>query len=175
MISKTFKIIFFLFVVSSTTVVAQETVRYTPKDKSPAEIMRYVRQAVALVMAKGDGAYAELTDPNGPWVDGSWYLYINDYNGNIVAHLNKKLVGKNMYGVRDVKGNAFYAQLQKNARSKRGYGWTEFWWPKPDLIEPAQKVGFVMNVPGKGVWVGTGIYDMKQADIDKMLKEQAGE
>lgn len=157
---------------NATSIFAQQKANYTPEDKSPEEIMRYVKQAVAFVQENGENAYSELTDPNGPWVEGDWYIYVNSFKGLIVAHLNQKLVGKNFYGVRDVKGNPFFAQLQEIAHSERGYGWTEFWWPKPNSTTPAQKIGFVMRVPGQEIWVGTGIYDMEQKDIDKILREQ---
>lgn len=175
MISKVVTLVFFFIFFSSSLIFAQEKIKYTPKNKSPEEIMRYIQQAVDYIQEKGDDAYAQLTDPDGPWVEGEWYIYVNNFKGYVVAHLNKKIVGKNMFGVRDVKGNAFYAQLQANARSKRGYGWTEFWWPKANSTVSAQKIGFVMRVPDKEVWVGTGIYDMKQEDIDKFLKEQSAQ
>jgi len=146
--------------------------KYTPKDKSPEEIIMYIKKAVAFVKEEGKGAYNELTDPNGPWVNGDWYIYVNNFKGFIEAHLNRKLVGKNFYGVRDVKGNPFFAQLQEIAYSEKGHGWVEFWWPKPNSVEPVLKIGYVMRVPGRNIWVGTGVYDMKQEDIDKILTKQ---
>ena len=99
---KSLSLIVILIVLNSTVIFSQDKSQYIPKDKSPEEIMRYVSKAVDLVLEQGEGGYAELTDPKGPWVDGTWYIYVNNFKGFILAHLNKKLEGKNMYGVRMV-------------------------------------------------------------------------
>jgi signal transduction histidine kinase len=122
---------------------------------------------------KGAGAYDELTDPNGPWVGDNYYLFLNDFEGNVVAHRIKKLVGKNLYGVRDVKGTPFVAVSQEIVRSEAGFGWYDWWWPKPNETEPSHKVGFSMRVPGQKILVGSAIYDMNPSEIKKILKKQS--
>ena len=148
---------------------AQEGKKHTPKNKTPEEIIRYVQQAVTFIQERGEDSYSELTDPNGPWVENDFYIFVCNFKGYIVAHLNKNMVGNNMYGIRDMKGNAFFARFQEIVRSKKGNGWTEYWWPKPNSTLPVRKLGFVQRVPGKELWVGTGIYDMKKEEVDRIL------
>lgn len=148
-------------------------VKMTPKDRSPKAVESYVDNAINLILKIGEKkAFAELTDPNGVWVNDDWYIYVNNFEGFVVAHINKKLVGKNLLGIRDVNGNPFYAELQKAAQRKEGQGWVEFWWPQANSKVPARKLGFVKAVPGKQIWVGTGVYDMSDDDIQKILKIQ---
>ena len=162
-----------LFLFSSLSASAGERITYTPVNKSPGKIVEYVEKAARLILEKGeDDAFLELTDPGGPWVKDDWYLYVNNFDGYVVAHLNNKLVGKKMFGVRDVKGNAFFAQFQKAAQSESGRGWVEFWWPKPNSETPSRKLGFVIRVPGRRLWVGTGVYDMSTEDIEKILERE---
>lgn len=147
--------------------------KFTPPDKTPESVMAYVDKAIQSVLKNGDKfAFAKLTDAKGPWVDGNWYIYINSYDGYVLAHLNKKLVGKNLLGTRDVKGNPFYAELQRAAQSKKKQGWVEFWWPKANSSIPARKLGFVKSVPGRRIWVGTGLYDMSDEDIKRVLNKK---
>lgn len=152
----------------SPLVLAAEQEKFTPKDNSPKEIFGYLEKAVQLIQQKGNKAYDELTDPNGPWVDGYWYLYINSYDGYNVAHLNKNMIGKYFISVRDKMGNAFFAELQKAAMSNAGRGWVEFWWPKPGETEQSRKIGFVMKIPGQRLWIGTGVYDMTDEEISNL-------
>lgn len=143
-----------------------------PKDRSPQEVVKYVENAVGLIQKLGEKrAFAELTDPKGKWVQGDWYIYVNNFDGFVVAHLNKKLEGKFLLGIRDVKGNPFFAELQMAAQSKKGHGWVEFWWPKANSKTPVRKLGFAMAVPGKRLWVGTGVYDMSKENIQEVLNK----
>ena len=151
-----------------TTIQAEEPVKFTPRNKTPDEIYGYLDNAVKLIEEKGPAAYAELTDPNGPWADGDWYLYINNYDGYNVAHANKSMIGKYFFSVRDKMGHAFFAELQKAAMSPSGRGWVEFWWPKPGETEPARKIGFVVGIPKQRLWIGTGAYDMTDEEINRL-------
>ena len=102
-------------------------------------------------------------------------IFVNNFDGYIIGHINPKLVGKTLLGLRDVKGNAFAAELQKIAKSKEGKGWSEYWWPRPDSDVAEQKVSYILRVPGKKIFVGTGIYGMGKEDIERVLKKQKPE
>jgi cytochrome c len=154
-------------------VLADEPVRFTPKSKTPEEIILYVEKSAQLFLDKGEKeAIRLLADPDGPWVDGEWYIFVNNFDGYIIGHINQKLVGKTLLGLRDVKGNAFAAELQRIAKSKKGKGWSEYWWPKPNSTVAEQKVSYILRVPGKKIFVGTGIYGMGKKDIERVLKNQ---
>lgn len=158
----------------SVSAVADDNIKHTPKDKSPGEIIRYVKEAVQLILDKGETeAFKEISDPNGPWAEGDWYVFVNDFQGYVKAHINKKIIGKTFMHVRDVKGNAFHAEAQRIAQGQPGHGWMQYWWPRATTNIAARKIGYIMRVPGKKIWVGTGVYDMKEEDVERVLKSTA--
>lgn len=160
---------FFLFIlISLPTGIVGEQVKFTPAAKTPDEIFKYLGAAVELIREKGEKAYDEITDPGGPWVEGDWYIFVNNFAGYNLAHLNKKMEGQRFFAIRDVKGIAFFAALQKEAMSDKGRGWVEYWWPKPGTTKPARKFGFVIGIPEKRIWVGTGAYDMSEENIQRL-------
>lgn len=149
-----------------------ESLKHTPSEKTPGKIVRYVDDAVQLILRLGEKkAFLVLTDPDGPWVDGEWYLFASHFDGYIIAHLNEKLVGKSFHGVRDVKGKAFFAELQRIAQSSEGKGWSEYWWPRAGSNMPERKFSYVMRVPGKKIWIGTGAYGMDSAEIENFFNK----
>lgn len=151
---------------------AETPIRQTPQSKKPAAVIQYVEKAVALIQEQGEAAYPVLTDPAGPWVEDDWYIYVNNFQGVVVAHLNKMLEGQSLLGVRDVKGNAFYARLQRIGQSKAGAGWADFWWPRAGSTTAERKLAYIMRVPGRELWVGTGIYGMAEDDVAWVLANQ---
>ncbi|MBF0099709.1 MAG: cache domain-containing protein [Desulfobacterales bacterium] len=127
---------------------------------TPEIIVNHVNKAVQLVVDKGESeAFKMLTDPNGGWVDGELYVFIYDFGGTIVAHLNKKLEGKNMLKVKDIKGSSFAAEFIQIAKSTAGEGWCEYWWPKPNEKEASLKASYIKRVPGKELLIGVGTYE----------------
>ena len=135
---------------------------------TPTRVVEHVDKAVQLILDKGEAeAFPVLTDPNGEWVDGDLYPFIYDFNGNIIAHPNKKLEGKNLMKIKDVKGTVFAAEFVRLAKSDKGEGWCEYWWPKPDQKEPSLKVAFIKRIPGKDMLVGVGVYDMTLEEAQK--------
>ena len=138
------------------------------EDANPQAIVDLVNNAVQLIVDKGEeDAFALLTDPNGEWVSGDLYVFVYDLSGTIKAHLNKKLEGKNLMNLKDVKGKVFAAEFVSIAKSEQGEGWCEYYWPKPNEKEASPKVSFIKRVPGKDLLVGLGVYDLTLDDARK--------
>ena len=100
-------------------------------------------------------------------MNGDLYVFVYDLDGNILAHLNKKLVGKNLMKVKDVKGTVFAAEFVSIATSDKGEGWCEYYWPKPGEKSASPKASFIKRVPGKDMLVGVGVYDFSLDDAKK--------
>lgn len=129
-----------------------------------------VAKAAKYLAEKGPAALPEFSDTASPWA-ATPYIFVYDLKGNIIAHgANPKLVGKNLMGLKDVKGNMFAAEFVAVAKSP-GKGWVEYWWPKKGSKTPEQKVSYIMRVPGQDMLVGAGLNDYSKA---KAVKE-AGE
>jgi signal transduction histidine kinase len=107
----------------------------------------------------------EFCDPRGKWAWKDSYVFVYDLTGKIIAHSNPPtLVGKNLIGLKDIKGNMFAAEFVSIAKSEKGKGWSEYWWPKAQAQEASLKVSYIVRVPGKDWFVGAGIYDVSKAE-----------
>jgi signal transduction histidine kinase len=105
---------------------------------TPAEAEAMVKKAVAYVKAHGkDKAFAEFMNKKGPFIDRDLYITVYDFQGNNLAHINPKMVGKNMMELRDPDGKAHIRERIEMARA-HGKGWHDFKFLNPvsKQIEP---------------------------------------
>ncbi len=85
------------------------------------------------------------------------YFFLYDERGVMLMHpINASLVGRDMTGVQDKKGNWIVKELLASARS--GDGYTTFWWNRPDNQQIAEKMGYARYIPEWNVTLGTGFY-----------------
>lgn len=157
----------------SLLVVGFSGVLFAQGNATPQQIIQKVRDAVqALEKSKGANL-ADFNNPKGPWVFQDTYVYVMDCKkGTMAAHpFAPKLIGSNIFGQRDVKGNALGAELCE-AGKKPGGAWVEYWFPKPGEKTPSRKVGFALQAPGTPYVASAGIYSDKLsvAELDKMVK-----
>lgn len=89
--------------------------------------------------------------------DQSGYFYVYDFNCVNVAHATQKdLVGKNLFGHQDSRGQFDIQALCQAA--KAGGGLVEYYWMKPGAKGEYRKLGYVEPIPGTEFFIGTGIY-----------------
>ncbi|MDM8548768.1 cache domain-containing protein [Desulfobacterales bacterium HSG2] len=147
------------------------------EDKAtPEDIMKKVHEAALFLSQAGDPGLKAFNDRNGPWVFKDTYVFVfNCEKGIIVAHpIKAKLIGRNLMGLKDVRGNYFFAQLC-DASQKPGGGWVEYWWPKVDGKGSSRKISLLFQVPDSSYQVGAGIYDKSRSieDLEKLVKQQS--
>ncbi|MCB2189140.1 MAG: cache domain-containing protein [Deltaproteobacteria bacterium] len=131
-------------------------------DKATATQLKEKATAAAKMLAeKGQAGLAEINDAKSSWAQEP-YVFVYDLKGNVVAHPNPKLVGKNFLALKDVKGNMFPAEFQAIGLGQPGHGWVEYWWPKLGEKAPSQKVTYVARVPGQDLIVCVGEYDISK-------------
>ena len=136
------------------------------------EIKANCEEAAKYLSEKGEDGLPEFCDPKGKWAWKDSYVFVYDLDATVVAHSNPPtLVGKNLMGLKDIKGNMFAADFVSIAKSEKGKGWSEYWWPKAQAQEVSLKVSYIMKVPGKNWLVGAGIYDVSKADAIKIAGE----
>ena len=105
-----------------------------------------------------DATLKAINDPKGPFVKGDLYIFAATMGNKVVGHPHKKsLIGKDVSGVKDKKGNLLFAEFAKVAK-KPGSGWVEYWWPKPGAKDPSLKRSYIMKVPAMDIYVGAGYY-----------------
>lgn len=102
-------------------------------DKDDAKAL--VKKAAAFLKENGkEKAFAEISNPHGKFVKGELYVFVFDPKGVMLAHgANAKLIGKNLYDLKDPDGVYFTRDIL--AVAKKGGGWT----PKYKFTNPATK------------------------------------
>jgi len=127
-------------------------------DKGSADdAVALVKKAAAHLNGAGkDKAMADFNDPKGQFVVKDLYVFVNDMNGNTLAHGgNPKLVGKNVMDLKDADGKPFIREMYDVAKSK-GKGWVDYKWVNPVTKNIDAKSTYVEKV-GETI-VGSGIY-----------------
>jgi len=95
------------------------------------------------------------------------YFYIYSLAGvNLMHPRQKELVGRNLWDLRDSKGNPTIQKLI--ARARAGGGLERYLWEKPSLHKEVPKLGYVVMLPRWGWMLGTGIY---LDDVDAALSK----
>jgi signal transduction histidine kinase len=103
-----------------------------------AEAQAMVKKAVAFYQKNGkDKAIAEFNKNPGPFVDRDLYVTLYNMKADALAHINPKMVGKNMMELRDADGK-YHIKERMEAAQKGTSGWQDFKFfnPVSKKIEP---------------------------------------
>lgn len=115
-----------------------------------------VKKAAVFLHKNGNvKGVAEFNKNPGPFVKGELYIFLFDSKGITLAHGgNPKLVGKDMYNLKDSDGKFFVQDVINTA--KKGGGWTEYRWTNPTSKKIEPKMSYVEAVGD--LTVGCGFY-----------------
>jgi len=119
-----------------------------------------VNRAAALVAERGRGAFGQLRDRTGPFFFMDTYVFVEAPDGTeLVNPGHPSLEGKNLTGVKDIKGKEV-VQDEIALAMKEGSGWLDLYWYKPGQNTPARKQTFVRKAQkGQETYiVGSGVY-----------------
>ncbi len=114
---------------------------------SAAEATALVDKAIVFYKANGkDKALAEISNKQGQFVKGDLYVFVWDPKGVILAHgANEKLIGKDMYPIKDTDGKQFVKEAVEMANAK-GSGWVDYKWTNPVSKKVEAKSTFAKKV-----------------------------
>lgn len=112
-----------------------------------AQAMSMVRRAVAHIRNNGrEKALRDLSDPNGPFVNGEFYVAVNDRSGLCVAHgTMRHLIGQSHWDLKDADGKFFVREYLRIA-SNQGQGWLDYRWLNSATKQVQEKSGYVERV-----------------------------
>jgi signal transduction histidine kinase len=106
--------------------------------------------------SNGLAEVARAANDEGTLVDRDLYIFAYDFDGVVLAHgANPKLVGRNLYNLKDTDGKYLIRELIEAA--KAGSGWVDYKWSHPKMKKIMQKTAFVKKVDD-GLWIGCGTY-----------------
>lgn len=98
--------------------------------------------------------------------DGGNYVFVFDYDGNGVAHINPDLEGKNLLGMQGPDGDYFIRALIEKA--KAGGGFYQYAWPHPETGKNEAKYSYSIGLDKWGWMLGAGVYAV---DVEKDMAE----
>ncbi|GGC84552.1 cache domain-containing protein [Undibacterium terreum] len=120
------------------------------------EAKAMVQKAVAAMKKNGvDATIADINKRDGLYVDRDLYVVVYDLNGKNLGHLNPKMVGKDMRGLKDEDGKYFIRERLEIA-IKKGSGWQDYKFLNPLSRKVEPKSMYVERYGN--VIVGCGIY-----------------
>jgi signal transduction histidine kinase len=103
-----------------------------------AEAQAMVKKAIQHYDKVGRGkAMADFSQAPGPFVDRDLYVVVDEMDGTVIAHINPKILGKNMMDLRDADGH-YQIRERLDAAKQSTSGWQDFKFfnPVTRKIEP---------------------------------------
>ncbi len=86
------------------------------------------------------------------------YIFLFDYQGNVLAHFSSKYKGKNLWDYKDLNGNYMLREMYEESK-KEGGGFLEYYWrERPTSDRPGEKIAYLRNIDEWKWVVGAGIY-----------------
>ena len=123
------------------------------------EVKSFVDEGVQLCKEKGTTAcLEEFNNKQGKFIRGELYMFAYDFKGvNKALGSNPKLVGKNLYKLKDATGLLLIQELIKIAQTK-GDGWLDYKWSHPITKKITDKTSYIKKLDGEDIFIGTGYY-----------------
>jgi cytochrome c len=121
------------------------------------EAKKMLDKAVAFYKVSGkEKTIKAFNDPKGAFAKGEIYIFMQDFNGVMLAHgANAKLVGQNLYSLKDPDGKLFVQDMIKVAQGP-GSGWTEYKWTNPMTKKIEPKLTYLQKV--NNYFIGCGVF-----------------
>jgi len=135
-------------------------------------VNNYMHRAEAGEMSVEDAQKRAIIAVSAIRYDGDNYLWVNDMDGNVLAHAKPDMIGSSLLELKDAMGGHPFVQLI-DAVKKEGNGKVQYYWPPGE--DAKSKIAYVKGVQKWGWVIGTGIYidDMERAIWD-VKKEMGG-
>ncbi|MES2072816.1 MAG: cache domain-containing protein [Pseudomonadota bacterium] len=120
------------------------------------EAKAMVQKAIGAMKKSGvDTTITEINKRDGQYSDRDLYVVVYDLNGKNLAHLNPKMVGKDMIELKDEDGKYFIKERVEIAK-KKGGGWQDYKFLNPVSKQIEPKAMYIEKY--ENVIVGCGIY-----------------
>jgi len=120
------------------------------------EAKAMVQKAIDAMKKSGvEATIAEINKRDGQYQDRDLYVVVYDMNGKNLAHLNPKMVGKEMMDLTDVDGKFFIRERIELVKAK-GKAWQDYKFVNPTSKQIEPKSMYVEKF--ENVIVGCGIY-----------------
>ena len=131
-------------------------------DATREEIIEMCKKAEELLLTNKEAGVAEIANPNGLFVWKNTYVFLMDFDGNMLSHpMIPQLTEKGpLFHVADKnkeEPKMIFVEFVDIAKNN-GEGWIWYMWPKPDTRKPIDKFTYIRRVGFTDLLVGAGIY-----------------
>lgn len=135
---------------------------HAEENATRVEIIEMCKKAEELLLVNKEAGIAAIADPKGQFVWKNTYVFLMDFDGNMLAHpMIPQLTEKGpLFHVSDKnpkKPKMIFVDFVDIAK-KNGEGWLWYMWPKPNSREPVDKFTYIRRVGFTDLLVGAGIY-----------------
>lgn len=126
---------------------------------TPDEAKGMVEKAYSHLKTAGkEKAFADINNPQGQFVKGDLYVFVQDFNGvNLANGGNPKFVGMNHLGLKDPDGKYFIKEMVELAKTK-GSGWVNYMWVNPTTKKVQAKATYVKRIEGLDAFIACGVF-----------------
>lgn len=129
-----------------------------PLPEKAQDCVNAVEKSLELFKTKGTDYALKAINSKFGFTKREIYVFAISMNNVVLAHPYKPdLVGKDMDAAKDANGKFFFRDFKDIAKSP-GIGWVDYMWQRPGESEPRYKKSYIVRVPGKDIYVGSGYY-----------------
>jgi cytochrome c len=128
-------------------------------EASKIKAVELIEKAINHITEIGsEQAFKDFSNKEGVFVDGSYYIFVVDFEGLTLAHGgNPGLVGMSMFELQDADGKLFIQEFIKVAKEK-GSDWVDYKWSNPTTKKVESKSTYVQRIADTDYFLGCGIY-----------------
>jgi PAS domain S-box-containing protein len=96
------------------------------------------------------------------------YFWINDFDYIVKSHpLNPELIGRSVENFQTLDGKKAFIEM--NQVAKKGGGFVEYEWIRPDNLRKDKKISYVAQIDDYPLVIGAGFY---LSELDELLKHE---
>ncbi|WP_135609386.1 cache domain-containing protein [Methanococcoides sp. AM1] len=134
-----------------------------------------VNLAVELIEEEGEQAFPQFREKSNQWFHDDFYIFVWRTDGiRVVYPPDVSGEGEDVSNLEDFNGKPIGQMFIDMAQSEEGEGWIDYYWPKPDEIEPSMKHTFIKvasfdnqtYIVGSGFYVDDYIYTETLEDVN---------
>lgn len=128
------------------------------------ESIALAKKAAALFKEKGKDYALKVINSKIALTDGELYVFALSMDNTMLAHpFMPSLIGKNVDDMKDSTGKKYFQEFKRVAEDP-GQGWVEYMWNRPGEDDPRFKRSYIIKVPNRDIYIGSGYYPALPAD-----------
>lgn len=115
-----------------------------PQDQRQKQVISLITEAITYYDKVGrTKAIDVFSDREGDFSKGEFYVILTELDGTHIAHINRGLIGRNLWNLKDLDGDYIVRGQVDAGKSNPQGGWTSYLWTEPTSKKVKRKHTFV--------------------------------